>query len=88
MAESDINNIVDYIALDSPQIAKKFGEELRNKTLPLTQHPQLGRKGRPGLPNWLRELVIHPNYIIFYRVLDKTRAIEILRIKHTSQRKP
>jgi len=87
-AREDLRGIVRYIGQDNPARARSFGKELRDKTRPLAQHPELGRKGRPGLPEWLRELVVHPNYIVFYRVLDESRTIEILRVKHTAQQTP
>ncbi len=71
-----------------PTRAEEFGQELRAKVLPLAQQPKLGRKGRPGLPDFLRELVAYRNYIIFYRVLDETRIVEILRVKHATQKTP
>lgn len=88
MAREDLRAIVRYIGKGSPTRAKRFGQELRAKASPLAQHPELGRKGRPGLPEWLRELVVHPNYIIFYRVLDESRTVEILRVKHAAQQTP
>lgn len=88
MAESDLDNIIDYIAQDNPARAEEFGQELRGKTLALAQHPKLGRLGRPGLPASVRELVIHPNYIVFYRLLDEARTVEILRMKHAAQQMP
>ena len=88
IAEADMDSIIDYIAQDNPIRAEKFGKSLRDKTLPLMQHPELGRTGRPGLPDWLRELVVHPNYIVFYRVLAATNTVEILRVKHVAQHVP
>jgi len=88
IAETDLDNIIDYIAQDKPIMAEEFGQDLRDKTLPLAQHPKLGRTGRPGLPAFLRELAAHRNYIVFYRVLDEARTVEILRVKHTAQRVP
>ena len=88
IAEADLDNIIDYIAQDSPANAKKFGKELRDKTRQLAEFPGTGRSGRPGLPDWLRELVAHKNYIIFYRVLDESRTVEILRVKHAAQQMP
>lgn len=88
MAEADLDSIVDYIAEDNPTRAEKFGKALREKTLPLADFPNMGRPGRPGLPDWLRELVVHKHYIIFYRVLDKTRTVEILRVKNTVLKTP
>lgn len=88
VAEADLDNIVDYIAEDSPIRAGQFGQELRDKIKLLAQYPELGRAGRPGLPAFLRELVVHRNYIIFYRVRDESSTIEILRVKHTAQQMP
>ena len=88
MARGDLRAIVEHIGKDNPARAKRFGQELRDKTEPLAQHPELGRKGRPGLPDWLRELVVHPNYIVFYRVLVEARTVEILRVKHAAQQTP
>ena len=87
-AEQDRADIVDYIAQDNPTRAETFGQELRYKTFPLAQHPKMGRTGRPGLPAFVRELVVHPNYIVFYRVLDDAGIVEILRVKHAAQQVP
>lgn len=88
MAREDLCAIVRYIGKDNPTRAKSFGQDLRDKTKQLAQHPELGRQGRPGLPEWLRELVVHPNYIVFYRVLAEARTVEILRVKHAAQQTP
>jgi addiction module RelE/StbE family toxin len=88
MAHEDLRAIVRYIGKDNPTGAKNFGQELRDRTKRLAQHPELGRQGRPGLSGWLHELVVHPNYIVFYRVLAETRTVEILRVKHVVQQTP
>lgn len=88
MAKEDLRAIVRYIARDNPTRAKSFGKELRNKTKPLAHYPELGHVGRPGLPDWLRELVVAPHYIVFYRVQSETRTVQILRVKHTAQQLP
>ena len=87
-AEEDLVKIIDYIALDSPVRAETFGHELRDKIHPLSKHPEMGRVGRPGLPAYVRELVIHRNYIVFYRVRESEATVEILRLKHVAQRMP
>ncbi len=87
-ALEDLRSIVRYIAQDSPARARTFGKRLREKVLPLAQHPLLGHEGRPGLPADVRELVLHPNYIAFYRVIEASHTVEILRVKHTSQQTP
>lgn len=87
-ALEDLRSIVRYIAQDSPARARTFGKHLREKVQPLAQHPLLGHVGRPGLPADVRELVLHPNYIAFYRVLEMSRTVEILRVKHVAQQTP
>lgn len=85
MAREDLRAIVQYVGKDSPVRAKSFGKALRDKTKPLAQHPELGRHGRlPGI----RELVAHPNYVVFYRVLAEGRTVEILSVKHAAQQMP
>lgn len=88
MAREDLCGIVRYIGKDNPTRAKSFGKQLRDKTEWLAQHPELGRKGRPGLPEWVRELVVHSNYIVFYRVLVEARTVEVLRLRHAAQQVP
>ncbi|MEX2498336.1 MAG: type II toxin-antitoxin system RelE/ParE family toxin [Wenzhouxiangellaceae bacterium] len=88
MAEADLGSIIDYIARDNPTRAREFGRELREKTLPLVKHPKMGHTGRPGMPAFVRELVVHRNYIIFYRVLEQANTVEILRVKHAAQQMP
>lgn len=85
MAREDLRAIVQTIGKDNPARAESFGKELRDKTKPLARHPELGRPGRlPGI----RELVVHPNYLVFYRVLAEGRTVQILRVKHAAQRMP
>jgi len=37
----------------------------------------------------IRRHVLNPTYyIVLYRVLDETRIVEILRVKHTARRTP
>ena len=85
MAREDLRGIVRYIGKDNPTRAKGVGKDLRDKTKPLAQHPELGRPGRlPGI----RELVAHSNYIVFYRVLAKSHTVQILRVKYAAQHLP
>lgn len=88
MAREDLRSIVQYMGKDSVARARSFGNELRDKTLQLSQYPESGRTGRPALPENVRELVVHRNYIVFYRVLDDTHVVEILRVRHVAQQTP
>lgn len=85
MAREDLRSIVHYVGKDNPSRARTFVRELRDLTKPLAQHPELGRRGRlPGI----RELVVHPNYIVFYRLSGRARTAQILRVKHAAQQMP
>ena len=71
--------MADVCALD------KGTQELREKASALAEHPLLARTGRLGLPAWLRELVVHLHYIVFYRVLEESSIVEVLRVRHAAQ---
>jgi len=78
-AETDLETIGDYIALSNPFRAVRYIRELRAKSLELREIPQ----AFPLLPE--RESTgirrrVHGNYLIFYRVGDRT--VEILRVLH------
>jgi len=49
----------------------------------LPQHPYLYR---PGLVAGTREIVVHPNYVVIYRVTIS--AIEIINVLHSRQQYP
>jgi plasmid stabilization system protein ParE len=75
--------IVEYIEQDNPERAKSFALEIKSRTNSLTEFPDIGR---PGRVIGTRELVIHPNYIIPYRMRGK--VVEILRVQHVARRWP
>ena len=85
MAREDLHAIVQYIGKDSPTIAMAFGKALRDKTTSLAERPALGQPGR--LPD-IRELVVHPNHIVFYRVLDEERTVQVRRVKPVALQVP
>ncbi|QSQ62245.1 type II toxin-antitoxin system RelE/ParE family toxin [Xanthomonas translucens] len=87
-ALDDLDAVIDYIAEDNPARAYDFAAEIYDKTLVLERHPKMGRPGRPGLPAGVRELVVHRNYNVLYRILASTGVIEILRVKHAAQQIP
>lgn len=75
--------IAEHIGKDNTERAKSFVLEIRTKTDNLVDFPSIGR---PGRVIGTRELVIHPNYIIPYRV--RGDVVEILRVQHVAQRWP
>jgi toxin ParE1/3/4 len=82
-ALNDRERIMDHIAQDNPQAALDLDELFEQKADRLIEHPELHRAGRKS---GTREMVVHPNYIVIYRVLSG--KIEILRVKHTAQQWP
>lgn len=82
-ARNDLIKIVLHISKDNPDAADKLADEIEAKAGVLAEHPELSPAGRK---RGTRELVVHPNYIVIYRVLGKT--VEVLRVKHTSQAWP
>ncbi|MBC7857632.1 MAG: type II toxin-antitoxin system RelE/ParE family toxin [Burkholderiaceae bacterium] len=75
--------IVEYIEKDNVERAKSFALEIQAKTNRLAEFPGMGR---PGRVIGTRELVIHPNYLIPYRM--RGDVVEILRVQHAARRWP
>lgn len=83
LAENDLLAIIEHIWEDSPRAAEQLAQDVRTKAEQLRQHPELYRVGRK---RGTREMVVHPNYIVIYRIKDET--VEILRVKHAAQQWP
>jgi toxin ParE1/3/4 len=82
-ARERVSEIVGYISQRDLVAAERLAQRLESAVTPLAEHPYLYRPGRHA---GTRELVIHPNYILVYRVLDE--AVEIVTIVHSRQRYP
>lgn len=81
-ARAALYEILDYIDERNPQAAEELQADIEAATSALPQHPYLYRYGRvPGT----REIVVHPNYLVVYRVIDR---IEILTVLHARQEYP
>lgn len=83
LAVADREGIFDFIAQDKPQAALELDARIEQRAEQLLHHPGLGRRGRV---KGTRVLVVHPNYLLIYRLLDD--CIEILRVKHASRQWP
>lgn len=82
-AIADRKRITKYIAKDNLRAAIEMGDMLIQTAEKLDQYPALGREGRV---EGTLELVVHPNYILIYRIVDKVP--EVLRVKHAAQKWP
>ena len=72
-----------HIARDNPVAAEKLADKIAAKIELLRDRPSLYRVGR--VPN-TREMVVHPNYVLIFRVYKN--SIHILRIRHAARRWP
>lgn len=79
-ALENLGQIAAYIAQDNPTRASSFVGEIKEKIELLVAFPALGRPGRVPCT---RELVVHENYCVPYRV--KGEAVQIIRIQHVAR---
>ncbi len=77
-AESDLEEIFEYIAEDNPNAAALLVEELLEKFQMLSENKTLGRE-RQDLMLDLRGFP-HKRYMIFYFSIDE--GVEIFRVVH------
>ena len=82
-AASNLETILASIANERPSAAQRFLADTLQQMDQLTKFPLLGRMGVVPLT---RELVLHENYIAFYRV--RGEVVEILRVLHTRRKHP
>ena len=82
-ARSNLLAIVHYVAERNPTAAIELGQAIERSTWPLPEHPHLFR---PGRVRGTREIVVHPNYIVVYRV--ELACIKVLSVLHVRQQYP
>lgn len=80
LAMADRECIMDFIARDKPLAALALDENFETHADRIEANPHLGR-----VPD-TREAVVHPNYVMVYRIESET--ITILRVLHAAQRWP
>ena len=82
-ALDDLDAIIDYIRQNNFRSAERMQDMFEACAERLTDHPYMYRAGRvPGT----REAVVHPNYILIYRVVSD--AVEIVNVIHSRQQYP
>ena len=76
----DLERIADHIALDKPLAATEFVLAIHDKTARLQEFPLLGRS---GVYQDTRELVVHKNYLVTYRV--RADEVQVLQVWHAAR---
>jgi len=82
-ALDDLTTIIGYIAERNFDAAAKLQALIEFTAERLTDHPYMYRQGRV---DGTREAVVHPNYIVIYRVMEN--AVEIVSVVHARQQYP
>ena len=84
-ALTDLDQIQDHVALESPTIAYRLVNDLINRTEQLlSSNPMIGRRGRVS---GTRELVVaKTSYIVVYRV--GTTRIDVVAVVHGAREWP
>ena len=80
LAETDLEAIGDYIAIDSPGNALRFIQDLREQCKKITKAP-LAYVARPELGEGLRSCA-HGRYVIFFR--PGVAVVRVERILHSA----
>jgi plasmid stabilization system protein ParE len=77
-ADRDLESVVRFLAQKNVVAAERLGHALGDDALSLAKLPQRARavRARPGY----RRLVHGPWFLIFYRVNEQGRMVEIARI--------
>ena len=84
-ALKDLAEIIGYIAEDDPQAAERFGNSLLDHVQLLTRFPRMGAAIRKRAR--VRKLS-HSPILVYYRIRDDKRLIEILHLRHASRKPP
>jgi toxin ParE1/3/4 len=82
-AKADLTTILAYIAARNQQAAFDLLDEIDRAVEKLPKHPKIYRRGRVA---GTREMVVHRNYLVVYRIT--LTKIEILSVVHTHRRYP
>jgi toxin ParE1/3/4 len=82
-ARNDLATIIEYIAERNDVAALELQEDIERAASQLPQHPYLYRLGRVA---GTREIVVHPNYLVVYRI--QPALIEIVAVLHSRQQYP
>lgn len=82
-ALDDLETVITYISERSVPAAERLQASIEACAERLPDHPYLYRPGRvPGT----REAVVHPNYILVYRVTSG--QVEVVNLVHARQQYP
>jgi len=80
-ALADLQRLADRIAADDkPLAAQAFVEAIADRVARLEEFPLLGRQGRL---DDTRELLVHKNYLVSYRL--RADEVQLLQVWHVAR---
>ena len=82
-AERDFVQILDFIGERNPAAADRIQALFAQTLEHLPDHPLIYREGRIS---GTREIVVHPNYVLVYRVAPD--AVWIVNVLHSARQYP
>jgi toxin ParE1/3/4 len=82
LALEDLEAIVRHVAQDDLQAANRLGMSLLDRAEALAQFPERGSniRRRRGVKK-----LVHAPYLIFYRIDNARRCVDVLRFWHGAQ---
>ena len=80
-AKADLAEIVNFIAYDKPQAARKWATGIRQSVSKQSDFPKMGRTVPEFSEETIREL-IKGQYRVLYKIDDKKNTIVIVTIHH------
>ena len=84
-ASKNLDDILAAIAADHSPAAQRLAILWIQLVSQLVEFPLIGRVGALA---GTRELVLHENYIAYYRVKASPKTVEIVRVLHTKRQFP
>jgi len=82
LAETDLNDILDYIAQDKPEAALRWVEKIRSTCEFIAENPEIGER-RPEFRTGQFRSTLVGNYVVLYR--PASEGVEIARVLHGSR---
>ena len=86
-ARRDLQDIVRYISLDSPERAIAFGQFLVSNTKRPEEFPEMGRVVPEFRKPEIREIIVR-SYRVIYRVDHGERRVDVARFWHGARGTP
>jgi plasmid stabilization system protein ParE len=83
-AETDLDELFDYIARDAPIYAEQFIDRILAAVVKLAELPRIGRQVPEANAEHIRELIVQSQRVI-YAIDDINETINILALVHVRQ---